>query len=79
MSKPTAEWEAAARGLAKMAAKDEKLLHQLLQGILSKQDKTWYTSFKALMCMVDERPELLYPHWDHFAHLIDSENKNTAV
>lgn len=77
MNKPTAEWEEAARGLAKKAAKDEKQLRQLLQGVLSKQDKIRYASFKALMYMVDERPELLYPHWDHFAHLIDSENTHS--
>jgi len=77
MSKPTAEWEAAARGLAKKATKDKSLLDQLLQGILSKQDKTRYTSFKALMYIADERPGLLYGHWDYFAQLIDSENTHS--
>ncbi len=69
-----AEWEAAARGLAKKASKNEKLLNQLLEGILSKDDKTRYTSFKALMHIADNHPELLYPYWGNFARLIDSEN-----
>lgn len=77
MGKPTAKWEAAARELAKKAAREGTLLDQLLQGILSKQDKTRYASFKALMHIADERPELLYPHWDRFAHLIDSENTHS--
>lgn len=77
MSKPTAKWEVTARALAKKAVKDEKLLAQLLQEILSRQDKTRYTSFKALMFVAEERPELLYPHWDYLAKLIDNENTHS--
>lgn len=50
------------------------LFNQLLQGVVSNQDETRFTSFMALMHIADERPDLLYPHWDHFARLIDSEN-----
>ena len=74
MAKLIAKWEVAAKGLAKKAIKEERHLAELLQGILSKQDKMRYTSFKALMFISEERPELLYPHWDRFAHLIDCEN-----
>jgi len=74
MSKPTAKWELAAKGLSKTAIKEDNVLAELLQGILSKEDKTRYTSFKALMFVAEERPELLYPHWGYFAGLLNREN-----
>lgn len=77
MSRPTAEWEVAAKGLAKKAVKEKDLFAQLLQGILSKEDKTRYTSFKALMFIAGERPEFLYPYWDRFAELIDNDNTHS--
>jgi hypothetical protein len=77
MSKPTTKWEAAAKELAKKAIKDKELLPELLQGILSKEDKTRYTSFRALMNICEEQPEFLYPHWDHFASLLDRENTHS--
>jgi hypothetical protein len=77
MSKPTVKWEATARKIAKKAIKDKGLLPELLQGILSKEDKTRYTSFRALMNICEEQPDLLYPHWDHFVDLLDRENTNS--
>jgi hypothetical protein len=77
MSKPTARWEVNAKALAKKAVKEKQQLDELLQGILSKEDKTRYTSFKALMFIAEEQPELLYPHWDHYATLIDKENTHS--
>jgi len=77
MSKPTARWEINAKALAKKAINDRQQLNELLQGILSKEDKTRYTSFKALMFIADEQPGLLYPHWDYFATLINGENAHS--
>jgi len=77
MSKPTTKWEATAKELAKKAIKEKELLPELLQGILSKEDKTRYTSFKALMFICEQQPDLLYPHWDHFASLLDRENTHS--
>jgi hypothetical protein len=77
MSKPTVKWEAAAKKLARKAIKDKALLPELLQGILSKEDKTRYTSFRALMNICEEQPDLLYPHWDHFVDLLNRENTHS--
>lgn len=77
MSKPTAKWEATAKELAKKTVKEKELLPELLQGILSKEDKTRYTSFKALMFICEQQPDLLYPYWDHFASLLDRESTHS--
>jgi hypothetical protein len=77
MSRPTAKWEVTAKKLAKKAMKDKRVLPKLLQGILSKQDKTRYTSFMALMFVCEEHPDLLYPQWDHFVSLLDRENTHS--
>jgi hypothetical protein len=77
MSKPTVKWEVTAKKLAKKAIKDKELPPELLQGILSKEDKTRYTSFRALMNICEEQPDLLYPHWHHFADLLDRENTHS--
>jgi hypothetical protein len=77
MSRPTVKWEAAAKELAKKAVEDKGLFAELLQRILSKDDRTRYTSFKALMFISEERPELLYPHWNYFANMLDSENTHS--
>jgi hypothetical protein len=74
MSKPTAKWEATAKELAKRVIEEDRVPAELLQGILSKEDKRRYTSFKALMFVIEERPELLYPEWGYFAALLDREN-----
>ncbi len=77
MSKPTIKWEVTAKKLAKKAIKDRELLPELLQGILSKEDKTRYTSFRALMNICEEQPELLYSHWDYFVRLLGHENTHS--
>jgi hypothetical protein len=77
MSRPTLKWEAAAKELAKNATRDKGLFAELLQRILSKDDRTRYTSFKALMFISEERPELLYPHWNYFADMLDRENTHS--
>jgi hypothetical protein len=77
MSKPTATWEVTAKELAKKAIKDRGLLPKLLQGILSKEDRIRYTNFMALMFVCEDHADLLYPQWDHFESLLDSENTHS--
>ena len=60
--------------IAQKAIKDQKLLSKLLEGILSDKDEVRYPSFKALLIISEENPELLYPKWDFFADLINSDN-----
>lgn len=60
--------------IAKKAIKDQKLLSKLLGGILSDKDEVRYPSFKALLIISEENPEILYPKWDFFASLINGNN-----
>jgi hypothetical protein len=59
---------------AKKAISDPKILSELLEGILSKDDEVRYPSFKALFIISKEHPEVLYPKWDFFVKLISSYN-----
>jgi hypothetical protein len=59
---------------AKLALKDEKVLQELLDGVLSKKDAVRYGSFKALNILSEKHPEKLYGRWDFFADLMRSNN-----
>jgi hypothetical protein len=59
---------------AHKALTDKEALTELLAGILSKKDEIRSPSFKALLLICEEQPELLYPHWDYFASLLESNN-----
>lgn len=48
--------------VAKKALKNEEVLSELLEGILSKEDTIRYNSFKTLLLLSEDHPELLYPH-----------------
>jgi hypothetical protein len=54
--------------------KDEKVLQELLDGVLSKKDAIRYGSFKALNFLSEKHPEKLYGKWDFFADLIVKGN-----
>jgi hypothetical protein len=60
--------------VAKRALKDNKLLSELLEGVTSKEDEVRYNSFRSLLIISEEHPELLYPHWGYFSGLLSSEN-----
>jgi len=60
--------------MAEKAIKDQNVLFKLLEGISSKKDEIRYSSFKALLIISEEYPEKLYPEWDFFAGLINSDN-----
>ena len=60
--------------LAEKAIKDDKLFSELLEKILSKKDEIRYPSFKVLLLISQDHPEVLYPKWDFFADLINSDN-----
>ncbi|MGB3904722.1 MAG: hypothetical protein WBB22_07345, partial [Anaerolineae bacterium] len=54
---------------------NEDVLPALLEGVLSRKDTLRFNSFKVLMLLSEEHPELLYPDkWDFFADLIGSDN-----
>lgn len=60
--------------VAQKALKDGKLLSELLERLTSKEDEVRHNSFRALLIISEEHPEVLYPHWDHFSDLLTSEN-----
>lgn len=62
------------KSMAKMALQDEKILSELLEGIVSKEDAIRYNSHKVLLRISEEHPELLYPRWKLFEDLLDSDN-----
>ncbi len=59
------------------ASKDKEVLSEVLEGILSKKEVIRYNSFKVLLLLSEEHPEVLYPQWDFFAGFIDSDNVNS--
>jgi hypothetical protein len=60
--------------LARNAIEDSKALAALFQEVLSKKESARHASFRALLSISEERPEVLYPEWDFFADLIRSDN-----
>lgn len=60
--------------LAKNALIDDELLHELFNGIVSKDNTTRSNSFNALQVINEEKPEFLYPKWDCFQKMLMSRN-----
>ncbi|MBI5680565.1 MAG: hypothetical protein HZC47_06725 [Methanobacterium sp.] len=60
--------------LAKKALSDDKLPKELMDGILSKDNTTRKNCFETLQIISNEKPEILYPKWDHFHKMFKSKN-----
>ena len=60
--------------LAKRVLEDMEVLPELLDGILASKDFIRFNSFKVLLFISEEHPEVLYPRWDFFSALLDSDN-----
>jgi len=60
--------------IAKKALQDEQIIAELLEGILSKKEPIRYNSFKVLLLISVENPKVLYPKWDFFMDMINSDN-----
>jgi len=60
--------------LAQQAREDEEFLSKLVQGLSDRQERVGYNCLRALLLVAEERPELLYPHWQVFVELLASEN-----
>jgi len=63
-----------AEALAKRVIRNPSSLSELLEGISSDKAGIKFKSAKILRIISEERPELLYPKWDFFEKLLDSEN-----
>lgn len=59
--------------IAKKALQDEQIIAELLEGILSKKEPLRYNSFKVLLLISVENPKELYPKWDFFMDMINSD------
>lgn len=60
--------------LAQIALTDKGFFSRLLEGILSKKDVVRANSFHTLLLVCEKNPEKLYPKWDFFGDLLDSDN-----
>ena len=60
--------------LAEKTLTDKVLLHELLKGIVSKDNTTRSNSFNVLQIVSAEKPEILYPQWDYFHKMLLSKN-----
>ena len=58
----------------KEAIKEGKSLPGLLEALKSKDDTERYSSFKTLLRLSEQQPELLFPAWDFLAEMLDSDN-----
>src|SRR3989304_7816110 len=59
---------------AENALKDEKLLSELLDGLLSKKCSVRYKNFKAVYLISEDYPETLYEKWGFFEDMLKSNN-----
>ena len=56
------------------AIKNEKVLSELLEVILSKKDEVRFNSHQVLLHISENNPEVLYPQWDYLSNLLTSDN-----
>jgi hypothetical protein len=60
--------------VTKKALGDKKLLSELLDGLKSKDETFRYNCHKVLMLISKTNGEILYPSWDYFVELLNSNN-----
>lgn len=68
--------------MAEKTLEDEKIVSELLEGILSKNDTLRYNCYKVLIQISEKTPETLYQEWTHFENMMKSNNayyKSIAV
>jgi len=56
------------------ALDDSKVLEELVDGLVSKEDVYRYNCFEVLLRISEDRPGVLYSAWDTFVELLDSSN-----
>ena len=60
--------------LANEAIKNSKILRELINNLLIKDDIIRYNSHKVLLLVSECYPKTLYPDWDFFVNLLKSKN-----
>ena len=59
---------------AEKAIKNESILSELLDGILSKKEEIRFNSHETLLYISGNNPAVLYPKWDYLSNLLTSDN-----
>ena len=60
--------------VAALAMEDGAVLNELLAGLQAKDDTLRHNSFKVLLQISQDQPQVLYPEWGYFVALLDSGN-----
>jgi hypothetical protein len=60
--------------IAKKALKDKEVLSELLDGVLSKEERIRFNCFNVLLHISEKHPKTLYHKWDFFKKLLVSDN-----
>jgi len=61
--------------LARKVIRNPRLFQEVAEGLKTDKPRVKYGCAKALRLISEQRPDLLYPHFDFFAGLLDHENK----
>jgi hypothetical protein len=59
---------------AEKIIKKPELIHQYLDGLLSKNETYRYNCFKVIYIVSEKNPDILYPYWDFFENHLRSNN-----
>ncbi|PNX49438.1 MAG: hypothetical protein BV457_01780 [Thermoplasmata archaeon M9B1D] len=59
---------------AKKIIENPDLIYQYLDGLVSKNETYRYNCFKVLYIISENKPDLLYPHWNFFVNHLRSDN-----
>lgn len=60
--------------IAEDALSDENLFKTLMDEIKSKDNTVRFNAFNTLLILSENNAEFLYPHWDYFQDMLDSQN-----
>ena len=66
--------EADIEGMAERALKNDRLLSELIEGLIVKNETYRYNCYKVLYSISKSYPAALYPRWDAFAEHLSSKN-----
>ena len=60
--------------LNKKAIENPEILAELINNLIAKNETIRYNSHKVLLIISQNKPEVLYSHWDFFVDLLKSKN-----
>ena len=69
--------EADIEGMAERALKNDRLLSELIDGLIVRNETYRYNCYKVLYSISKSYPAVLYPSWDAFAEALTQANQST--